>query len=52
MAAENLNPHVAMVSSAENRYRGDAAELFAAAEIRGVFLQGEMCPNLVIVAQA
>src|SRR6202011_3505108 len=46
---QNLNPHVLMVDTAEDRYRCDAAELSAPPKIRSIFIQLEMSPDLIVI---
>jgi hypothetical protein len=44
------NPAVKMMKSAENRPRGEVAEPLDRPMGRGILVQGQMCPKLVVIA--
>jgi hypothetical protein len=49
-AYRELNPAVKMMKSAENRPRGEVAEPLDRPMGRGILVQGQMCPKLVVIA--
>jgi hypothetical protein len=46
---ENLNSDVLMMEPAEDRYRSDATDLLLPPELRSIFIQWEMGPDVIVV---
>ncbi len=49
VAVENSNPYILMMQAAQEWNRRDVADRLHAPEVRRIFLQREMDPNLVVI---